>query len=141
DGVAVSLRYEKAELAQAATRGGGRGGEDITANVATSGVIPASLSPDAREGLEVRGEDYMSRHAYETLNACATETRHAPYINPRTSAAGSLRQKDPSVTATRDLAMWCYQTGEIVGGPEFVSHEETFDFLTSLGFPVNPEVR
>lgn len=141
DGVAVSLRYESGELVQAATRGDGRVGEDITANVATIGVIPTSLGSDAPAVLEVRGEVYMSRDAFESLNEWATETGHAPYINPRNSAAGSLRQKDPAVTATRDLAMWCYQTGEIVGGPEFVSHEETFEFLTSLGFPVNPEVR
>lgn len=141
DGVAISIRYEDGELVQAATRGDGRIGEDVTANIRTIDVIPNRLPSGAPDVLEVRGEVYMSTEAFEALNAWATETGHAPYINPRNSAAGSLRQKDPAITATRDLAMWCYQLGEIVGGPEFAKHEETFDFLRDLGFPVNPEVQ
>lgn len=141
DGVAISLRYEDGELVQGATRGDGKVGEDVTANVRTIGPIPTTLPKGAPRVLEVRGEVYMSAAAFEALNERAAAEGHAPYINPRNSAAGSLRQKDAAATAERDLAMWCYQLGEVEGGPALTRHEETFEFLQELGFPVNPEIR
>ncbi len=141
DGVAISLRYEDGELVQAATRGDGRTGEDVTANVRTIDCIPASLPPGAPRVFEVRGEIYMTSTAFEALNQRAAAAGQAPFINPRNSAAGSLRQKDPSVTAERELSMWCYQLGEVEGGPEMAHHEDAFDLLRELGFPVNPEIR
>ena len=145
DGLAVSLRYEGGRFLQAATRGDGRVGEDVTANVATIGVVPKQLT--GRKGVavpdvvEVRGEIYMSIAGFERLNAAAEATGARPFVNPRNSAAGSLRQKDPEITAKRELAFWAYQLGEVVGGPAFTSHHETMEFLTDLGLPVNPEVR
>ncbi|MDZ7675146.1 MAG: NAD-dependent DNA ligase LigA [Acidimicrobiales bacterium] len=141
DGVAISIRYEDGELVQAATRGDGRIGEDVTANVRTIDPIPTTLPEGAPRVLEVRGEVFMSSDAFEALNEWASEHGHAPYINPRNSASGSLRQKDASVTARRDLSMWCYQLGELEGGPTLTRHEDTFDLLRDLGFPVNPEIR
>ncbi|WP_420637666.1 NAD-dependent DNA ligase LigA [Candidatus Poriferisocius sp.] len=139
DGLAVSLRYENRELVQAATRGNGRVGEDITANVATIKGIPHRLPPGAPEVLEVRGEVYLPLAAFEALNAEQEAAGKPRYANPRNTAAGSLRQKDPSITATRGLAVWCYQTGEIVGGPPLDTHSATLEYLTGLGLPVNPK--
>ena len=141
DGVAISLRYEGGELVQAATRGDGRIGEDVTANVRTIGPIPTTLPEGAPEVLEVRGEVYMTSAAFEALNERAAAAGQPPFINPRNSAAGSLRQKDPAVTAARELSMWCYQLGEVVGGPPMTRHEDAFTLLAELGFPVNPEIQ
>ncbi|HEU5083522.1 MAG TPA: NAD-dependent DNA ligase LigA [Acidimicrobiales bacterium] len=141
DGVAISLRYEDGVLVQGATRGDGRVGEDVTANVRTIADIPTELPGDAPGVLEVRGEVFMTSAAFERLNEWATGNGHAPFINPRNSAAGALRQKDPAITAQRELSMWTYQLAEADGGPTFARHEETFDYLRSLGFPVNPEIR
>jgi DNA ligase (NAD+) len=140
DGLAISLRYENGRLVRAATRGDGRVGEDVTANVATIAVVPKSLKK-APAVLEVRGEVYMSTAAFEALNARQLVSGEKHFVNPRNSAAGSLRQKDPKATADRELSMWCYQLGEVVGGPVFESHHETLDWLTAMGFPVNPERR
>lgn len=152
DGLAMSLRYEGGHLVQAATRGDGRVGEDVTANVATISSLPHVLSgPRVPEVLEVRGEVYMPVAAFEKLReakmrsneeriAAGRKPEPVP-VNPRNAGAGSLRQKDASVTASRELAFWSYQLGEVVGGPEFTSHHETLDFLAELGFPVNPEIR
>ena len=153
DGLAVSLRYEQGRLVQAATRGDGRVGEDVTANVATIANVPKSLPSrlDLPDVLEVRGEVYLPIGAFEKLRA-AKELENAERVsagkkpepvpvNPRNAGAGSLRQKDSSVTASRGLAFWSYQVGEVVGGPEFASHHETLDFLSALGFPVNPNIR
>ena len=154
DGLAMSLRYENGLLVQAATRGDGRVGEDVTANVATIAVVPKRLEPGAGIAvppvLEVRGEVYLPVEAFERLKA-AKEQENADRIaagrkpepvpvNPRNAGAGSLRQKDATVTAGRGLAFWAYQLGEVVGGPEFTSHHETLDVLRGLGFPVNPNV-
>ena len=145
DGVAISLRYEGGELVQAATRGDGRVGEDVTANIRTVGAVPSSL-PDAAPGvLEVRGEVYMTSAAFEALNERAAAAGQPPFINPRNSAAGSLRQKDPTVTAQRELSMWCYQLGEISAGaggsvPAMSHHCDALELLRELGFPVNPEI-
>ena len=145
DGLAMSIRYEGGRYRQAATRGDGRVGEDVTANVATIGAVPRKL--DATAGvaipavLEVRGEVYMPVASFERLNEAAAAAGTRPFVNPRNSAAGSLRQKDPAITAQRDLAFWSYQLGALEGGPELSTHTESLEFLRSLGLPVNPEVR
>jgi len=141
DGLAVSIRYEGGVLVQAATRGDGRVGEDVTANVKTISGIPHRLPKGSPEVLEVRGEVYMSISAFEELNAAQVEAGEKTYVNPRNTAAGSLRQKDAAVTAGRNLSFWSYQLGEVVGGPELAEHHQIFDFLGGLGFPVNPEVK
>jgi DNA ligase (NAD+) len=150
DGLAISIRYEKGRLVQAATRGDGKVGEDVTANVATITSLPRQLPKGAPEVLEVRGEVYMSIAAFQKLQAERLEENRiradkgraqlAVPVNPRNAGAGSLRQKDPSITAQRDLSLWSYQLGEVVGGPEFASHHDTLKFLDSLGFPVNPQI-
>ncbi len=141
DGLAVSIRYENGVLVQAATRGDGRFGEDVTANVKTIAGIPHRLPKGSPEVLEVRGEVYMSISAFDELNAAQLEAGEKTYVNPRNTAAGSLRQKDAAVTATRNLSFWSYQLGEVVGGPELTQHHQIFEFLGGLGFPVNPEVK
>lgn len=140
DGVAISLLYEDGRLVQGATRGTGVVGEDVTANVRTIDVVPARLPKGAPKVLEVRGEVYMSAAAFEALNAQQAADGSRIFVNPRNSAAGSLRQKDSAVTASRELSMWCYQLGEVEGGPAFTRHRETLDFLADLGLPVNPEI-
>ncbi|MTA39812.1 MAG: NAD-dependent DNA ligase LigA, partial [Actinobacteria bacterium] len=150
DGLAISIRYEKGRLTQAATRGDGKVGEDVTANVATISSLPQQLPKGAPEVLEVRGEVYMSIAAFHKLqaerveeNRLRAEKGRAPLavpVNPRNAGAGSLRQKDSSITAQRDLSLWTYQLGEVVGGPEFSSHHDTLQFLQTLGFPVNPQI-
>ncbi len=150
DGLAISIRYENGVLAQAATRGDGKVGEDVTANVATISSLPTSLT-NAPGVVEIRGEIYMSIAAFEKLkaereaeNIERINNGRAPLavpVNPRNAGAGSLRQKDSRITAKREMSMWSYQLGEVVGGPEFTSHHDTLDFLSELGFPVNPEIR
>ena len=150
DGLAISIRYENGVMVQAATRGDGKVGEDVTANVATISSLPKKLNKNTPSVVEVRGEIYMSTAAFEKLKA-EREAENAQRIannratlsvpvNPRNAGAGSLRQKDPTITAQRDLSLWSYQLGEVVGGPEFVGHHETLEFLGGLGFPVNPEI-
>ena len=149
DGLAISIRYENGVLVQAATRGDGKVGEDVTANVATISSLPKKIS-NAPEVVEVRGEIFMSIAAFQKLkaereaeNLVRIENGRAPLavpVNPRNAGAGSLRQKDPSITAQRDMSLWSYQLGEVVGGPEFTSHHDTLEFLRTLGFPVNPEI-
>jgi DNA ligase (NAD+) len=141
DGLAMSVRYENGVFVQAATRGDGRVGEDVTANVATIGALPKRLPKGAPQVLEVRGEVYMPIASFEALNERAAAAGMPRFANPRNAGAGSLRQKDPRVTASRELGFWCYQLGEVIGGPDFTSHHETLEFLATLGFPVNPEVR
>ena len=141
DGLAMSLRYEGRRLVQAATRGDGQVGEDVTANVATIAVVPKRLPAGAPDVLEVRGEVYMPVAAFEELNRRQEEAGQRLFVNPRNSAAGSLRQKDPGITASRELAFWAYQLGEVVGGPELTSHHQTLELLAELGLPVNPEIQ
>ncbi|HLM28425.1 MAG TPA: NAD-dependent DNA ligase LigA [Acidimicrobiales bacterium] len=141
DGLAISIRYEGGRYVRAATRGDGRTGEDVTENIRTIDQIPERLGKDAPEVLEVRGEVYMALSAFQALNERQVEAGARPFVNARNSAAGSLRQKDPKVTAARELALWSYQLGQVEGGPTFASHHETLDWLSSLGFPVNPEIR
>jgi DNA ligase (NAD+) len=141
DGIACSLLYEGGRYVRGATRGNGVVGEDVTENVRTIGVIPERLEGDAPDVLEVRGEVYMPMSAFEELNQRQGEAGLRLFANPRNSGAGSLRQKDPKVTASRDLRFWAYQLGELTGGPRFRRHSETLDFLKAAGLPVNPEVR
>jgi DNA ligase (NAD+) len=141
DGLAISIRYEDGRYVRAATRGDGRTGEDVTENVRTIDQVPGSLGADAPGVVEVRGEIYMARSAFAALNERQVAAELRPFVNPRNAAAGALRQKDPRVTAQRELALWSYQLGRVEGGPSFATHHETLDWLGSLGFPVNPEVR
>lgn len=142
DGLAMSLRYERGVLVRAATRGDGRVGEDVTANVLTIAAIPRRLiAPHVPEVLEVRGEIYMPLASFEAMNRRAMAGGEKLFVNPRNSAAGSLRQKDPAITASRELSFWSYQLGEVVGGAQFTSHHSTLQFLREAGFPVNPNIR
>ncbi len=140
DGLAISLRYEDGRFVQAATRGDGRVGEDVTANVATIADVPTHLPPGAPTVVEVRGEVYMSRTSFEQLNVRSAAAGEKTFVNPRNSAAGSLRQKDPTITASRNLSFFGYQLGEVVGGPEFVSHVAMLEFAASLGFAINDQL-
>jgi DNA ligase (NAD+) len=144
DGLAMSIRYEDGRYKHAATRGDGRVGEDVTANVATIRAVPRRLSsPNGSPPsvLEVRGEVYMPVASFERLNEAAAAAGARQFVNPRNSAAGSLRQKDASITAQRDLSFWSYQLGAIEGGPPLTSHSQSLDYLRSLGLPVNPETK
>jgi DNA ligase (NAD+) len=141
DGLAISLLYENGRLARGATRGDGVTGEDVTVNVATIASIPKHLAteePPAR--LEVRGEVFMPLRSFEELNRRQGDAGARLFANPRNAAAGSLRQKDASVTASRDLDIFCYQLGVQDGGPRLRTHEETLAWLRDLGFPVNPRI-
>jgi len=134
DGLALSLRYDHGVLLQAATRGDGRVGEDVTANVYTVGAVPKRI---AFEGpLEVRGEIYLPRSAFAALNR--DPAIKTPFANPRNAAAGSLRQKDPRVTATRGLAFFAYQLESPVLAP---THEQSLAYLASLGFAIEPHAQ
>jgi DNA ligase (NAD+) len=143
DGLAMSLLYEGGRLTRAATRGDGTLGEDVTANVATVAVIPHRLSGGAvvPSVVEVRGEIYMPLSAFEELNRRQAAESARTFVNPRNAAAGSLRQKDAEVTASRELAFWAYQLGDVEGGPAFTRHEETLEWMATMGFPVNPNIR
>ena len=142
DGFAISLTYEDGKYVRAATRGDGRVGEDMTANVATIKAVPAKLkSKKPPKLLEVRGEVFMPIAAFEALNKRQADAGDRLFANPRNSAAGSVRQKDPSITASRELAMWTYQLGAVEGGPTFKTHSETLEWMRGLGLPVNPEIK
>ena len=145
DGLAVSLTYEWGRFTQAATRGDGRTGEDVTANVAQIGQIPHRLAWPGDRGpvpelLEVRGEVYMAVSAFDALNERQRRDGQRVFANPRNAAAGSLRQKDPSVTAQRALGFWAYQVGAVHGGPELPRHRDWLALLGACGFPVNPTI-
>ncbi len=141
DGLAISLLYVDGQLVRAATRGDGETGEDVTANVETIVPIPHRLtgvSLPAR--LEVRGEVFMPLASFEDLNRRQGDAEERLFANPRNAAAGSLRQKDPRVTASRDLAFFSYQLGVQDGGPRLSSHHETLEWLRDLGLPVNDHI-
>ncbi|TKJ20309.1 NAD-dependent DNA ligase LigA [Blastococcus sp. CCUG 61487] len=137
DGLAVALLYERGRLVRAATRGDGVTGEDVTANVRTMDDVPHRLTgDDLPERLEVRGEIYFPVEAFADLNAAMVEQGKAPFANPRNAAAGSLRQKDPKVTATRPLRLIVHGIGVHDGWqPEFQS--QAYDRLRELGLPVS----
>ncbi|KHF26078.1 NAD-dependent DNA ligase LigA [Solemya velum gill symbiont] len=140
DGLALSLRYEKGVLAQAATRGDGRVGEDVTVNVRTIRSVPLRLSGNFPEVLEVRGEVIMTRDGFAELNRKAVEEGTKSFANPRNAAAGSLRQLDSKVTATRPLSFYAYGFGEVSGElPQ--THFEMMQTLRDYGIPVSPELR
>ena len=186
DGLAVSLRYEHGRLVQAATRGNGRVGEDVTSNAVTIDAIPRQLDttvpvPDL---IEIRGEVFLPLDRFRELNEAQAQSRNAlmekaraarkqladapgdlpmrerreleasarltpadaqrrypDYANARNTAAGSLRQKNPSDVASRGLSFWSYDLGGIVGGPQLREAHEVFEYLSQLGMPVNPEIR
>ena len=141
DGLAVSLTYENGVLTKAATRGDGITGEDVTANIRTIDSVPLRLRGEAPVFMEVRGEIYMPVAAFDELNARQAAAGEKPYVNPRNTAAGSVRQKDPAATASRNLDIWVYQLGTIEGGPGFASHTESLAWLRDKGLRVNPASR
>ena len=142
DGLAMSLRYVDGRFSVAATRGNGRVGEDVTANVATIAAIPHVLAGKQLPALlEARGEVYLPVATFERLNDQQEAEGKARYANPRNTAAGSLRQKDASITAGRGLAFWSYQLGAVEGADVPASHSAALAWLGELGFPTNPETR
>ncbi|MEQ8859346.1 MAG: NAD-dependent DNA ligase LigA [Pseudomonadales bacterium] len=142
DGVAVTLVYESGRLAQAATRGDGETGEDITANVRTLRALPLTLkAADVPRLLEVRGEIYLPQADFQAFNAAARDSGEKTLVNPRNGAAGSLRQLDPRVTARRPLTMFCYGVGQIDGDWRPQTQIAVLEQLRDWGFRVNPEVR
>jgi DNA ligase (NAD+) len=141
DGLAISLRYEHGAFVRGATRGDGSTGEDVSANLRTIRTIPLKLrggKPPAV--IEVRGEVYMPKAAFERYNAWAREQGVKTLANPRNGAAGSLRQLDPRITAQRPLAFYAYALGEVEGATLPATHSQTLAWLRELGFPVSPEV-
>ncbi len=149
DGVAMSLTYERGRFVQAATRGDGVTGEDVTANIATVADVPKELAkaggpyPDV---VEVRGEIYMPVEEFEAMNKRQAERGERLFVNPRNSAAGALRQKDPGITAQRPLHFWAYALGEVgttrgkVIWPA-ATQTATLGQLRKAGFPVSPDAR
>ena len=138
DGVACALTYERGRLVKAATRGDGRVGEDITANVRTVEGVPRTLSVDDPPAvIEVRGEMYFPVTAFEALNEQLLSAEQRPFANPRNAAAGSLRQKDPKVTASRPLRLWVHSFG-FADGVGFDSHLGFLDWAAKAGLPVPP---
>jgi DNA ligase (NAD+) len=144
DGLAMSLRYEGGVLVLGATRGDGEIGEDVTQNVRTIGQIPLRLPEGAPPVLEVRGEVYLRRDDFETLNQRQRDRGEKTFVNPRNAAAGAVRQLDPAIAAQRPLSFFAYGLGEITppeqGGPAFETHFELLQTLRQWGFPVADEV-
>ncbi|MDF1484404.1 NAD-dependent DNA ligase LigA [Ramlibacter sp. H39-3-26] len=148
DGLAMSLRYEHGLLVQAATRGDGEVGEDVTRNIRTIRQIPLRLPAAAAIPvpplLEVRGEVYMRRADFEQLNERQRERGDKTFVNPRNAAAGAVRQLDPAIAARRPLSFFAYGLGEVTppeaGGPDFGTHYALLQALGSWGFPVAPQV-
>jgi DNA ligase (NAD+) len=146
DGLAINLRYEQGVLVQAATRGDGETGEDVTQNIRTIRQIPLRLPKDAPPVLEVRGEVYMRRDHFESLNERQREKiakgakGEKTFVNPRNAAAGAVRQLDPAIAAQRPLSFFAYGVGEVTppleGGPDFETHFQLLLTLKSWGFPV-----
>jgi len=146
DGLAMSLRYENGALVQAATRGDGETGEEVTANIRTIGQIPLRLPADAPSVLEVRGEVYMRRDDFEALNERQRQRIDAgtkgekTFVNPRNAAAGAVRQLDSGIAAQRPLSFFAYGLGDITpasdGGPQWRSHFDMLQQLKAWGFPV-----
>ncbi len=156
DGLAMSLRYVHGVLVQAATRGDGELGEDVTQNIRTIGQIPihlfapaalsaGSLVPEVPEVLEVRGEVYMRRDDFERLNERQREHGLKTFVNPRNAAAGAVRQLDPAIAAQRPLSFFAYGLGEVTpteqGGPAFETHFQLLQTLKAWGFPVSELVQ
>ncbi|BCT94028.1 DNA ligase [Lysobacter helvus] len=140
DGLAISLRYEHGVFVRGATRGDGATGEDVTANLRTVRSVPLKLRGKAPPVLEVRGEVFMPKAAFEKYNAWALEHGEKTLANPRNGAAGSLRQLDPRITAQRPLAFYAYALGEVDGATLPPAHSQTLAWLRELGLPVSAEV-
>ena len=143
DGLAVELIYENGTFVNGSTRGDGTSGEDITANLKTIKAIPLALRHDKLSIpslLEVRGEVFIRKSDFKSLNSQREKSGESPFANPRNAAAGSLRQLDPKITATRSLSIYCYQAGSIIGA-EFNTHWEFLQSIQDWGLPVNHEVQ
>jgi DNA ligase (NAD+) len=143
DGLAISIRYESGRLAVGATRGNGEVGEDVTVNLRTIRTVPLAMSPKAAPfpaAMEVRGEVYLPLQAFAQLNEQRVAAEESTFANPRNAAAGSLRQLDPRVTASRPLSTWFYGAG-YVEGMQFATHHEVLDWLKTAGFRVNPDTK
>ena len=136
DGLAINLRYEHGVLVQAATRGDGETGEDVTQNIRTLGQIPLRLKGQAPPVLEVRGEVYMRRDDFERLNQSQRDKGEKTYINPRNTAAGAVRQLDPAITALRPLSFFAYGLGDVQGWAQPATHSATLDALALFGVSV-----
>ncbi|GKV57292.1 DNA ligase [Sporosarcina sp. NCCP-2222] len=137
DGLAVSLKYENGKFVQGSTRGDGTVGEDITANLRTIRTIPLGLSQPVT--IEARGEAYMPKNSFVKLNAKRDENGEEPFANPRNAAAGSLRQLDPKIAASRNLSVFIYGIGGDGSAYGQDSHSDSLDYLHSLGFETNQE--
>ena len=136
DGLAISLRYEDGVLVQAATRGDGETGEDVTANVRTVKAIPLRLRGEAPPVLEIRGEVYMRRDDFERLNTRQADAGDKTFVNPRNAAAGSIRQLDPSIAARRPLSFFAYGLGDTGEWTPPATHAEVLDVIAAFGLPV-----
>ena len=136
DGLAISLRYEHGRLVRAATRGDGQTGEEVTHNVRTIRQVPLALTGLAPAVLEVRGEIYMRRDAFERLNQSRREAGEKTFVNPRNAAAGAVRQLDPAIAARRPLSFFAYGLGEVVGWALPPTHSAILDALSAAGLPV-----
>ena len=145
DGLAMNLRYEDGVLVQAATRGDGEVGEDVTHNIRTIRQIPLSLPVGVPQVLEVRGEVYMARADFDRLNAAQRERGQKTFVNPRNAAAGAVRQLDPAIAAQRPLSFFAYGVGEVTpseaGGLAFDTHFELLESLEKWGVPVAAQTR
>src|SRR5713101_957971 len=139
DGLAVTLTYENGRFVQGATRGDGQFGEDVTANLKTIKSVPLQLRPGAPSLLEARGEVFISKADFARLNAEREAAGEPTFVNPRNSAAGSLRQLDPRETAKRPLSIFFYEIGETE--EHFKSHWQKLSRLRELGLRTNPENR
>ena len=136
DGLAINLRYEAGVLVQAATRGDGETGEDVTQNIRTVGQIPLRLTGSAPAVLEVRGEVYMRRDDFERMNERQRERGEKSFVNPRNAAAGAVRQLDPAIAAQRPLSFYAYGLGDVQGWRRPATHGGLLDSLAALGLPV-----
>ncbi|THF56501.1 MAG: NAD-dependent DNA ligase LigA, partial [Methylophaga nitratireducenticrescens] len=142
DGLAISIRYENGLLVQAATRGDGAVGEDVTENVRTIRNIPLKLhGNNVPQVVEIRGEIYIPKAGFEKLNQQRLANNEKLFVNPRNAAAGSLRQLDSSVTASRPLALFCYGLGEIQGMERPASHTEAMQIISEWGGAVCPDTK
>ncbi|MCY4051699.1 MAG: NAD-dependent DNA ligase LigA [Gammaproteobacteria bacterium] len=141
DGLAVSLRYEKGWLVQAATRGDGNQGENITQNIRSvlkeKTLIQGNFVP---QKLEVRGEVIMLRQDFDNLNEAQKRSNQKLFANPRNAAAGSLRQLDPTITASRPLKIFCYAIGALSENPKFTTHADALGYIQTLGLPVSDQI-
>jgi DNA ligase (NAD+) len=141
DGLAINLRYENGILVHAATRGDGATGEDVTQNIRTIRRIPLRLQHCRAPVLEVRGEVYMRRDAFERMNERQREKGEKTFVNPRNAAAGAVRQLDPAISAQRPLSFFAYGLGEVQGWDAPATHCGTLDALAAMGIPVSDERR